>query len=165
MQKAFIIIIMVMFVISTIGFYFAAIGSPEPSSRQQRDEREAAAEPDVPEAEGFDIPEYVQQPGVDFREVVDATDQDQVGITIGDNYFETTVLRIEQGTTVTWRNQGDARHSVVSDEASAKQGLGSDLLTNGQEYTYTFDETGLYEYFCEPHPASMKGAVKVVEAS
>ena len=40
--------------------------------------------------------------------------------------------------------------------------FGSGTLTTGQEYSYTFNDAGAYDYFCSQHPASMKGTIKVV---
>lgn len=165
MQRAFIIIIMVIFIISTIGFYIAALGTPpeereaEHSSRQ----REEAAMPDIPEDTEIEIPEYVQTAGMDFREVEDATGQDGVKITIGDNFFKTTVLEVSAGTTVTWRNQGAAEHTVTSDPQSPSGGLDSGRLAAGKTYTVTFDEPGQHNYFCELHPASMRAVINVVD--
>lgn len=93
----------------------------------------------------------------------DATDQPEVSVDIGDFFYEPTVLTVSKGTTVTWTNQGNIQHNVVSWSGSPNQGLDSELLGNGETYSYTFEETGDYVYFCEPHPFRMRGIVTVVE--
>lgn len=165
MQRAFIIIIMVIFIISTIGFYIAALGTP-PEERQAEDDsrqREEAAMPDIPEDADIEIPDYVQTAGVDFRQVEDVTGQEEVEITVGDAFFETTVLKVSAGTTLTWHNQGSATHTVNSDPDSPVGGLDSGRLAAGETYAFTFDEPGQYNYFCEMHPASMRGSINVVD--
>lgn len=165
MQRAFIIIIMVIFIISTIGFYIAALGTP-PEERQAEDDsqqRQEAATPDIPEDTDVEVPDYVRTAGVDFRQVEDATGQEEVEITVGDNFFETTVLEVSAGTTLTWHNQGSAAHTITSDPDSPVGGLDSGRLAAGETYAVTLDEPGQYNYFCELHPASMRGSINVVD--
>lgn len=96
------------------------------------------------------------------RGTVDMQGQQEVSVDIGDYYYDATVLTVSQGTTVTWTNQGNIQHNVVTDESSPDGGeLNSELLGNGEAYSYTFDEPGTYYYFCEPHPTSMRGVVIV----
>lgn len=92
-----------------------------------------------------------------------ATDKPEVPISIDDNIFRTTYLKIKKGTKVVWTNNGNLRHDVVSAESSPKQGLGSALLAPGQTYEFTFNELGVYEYFCTPHSNEMRGVITVVE--
>ena len=37
----------------------------------------------------------------------------------------------------------------------------SGQLAKGDEFEFTFEESGTYEYFCEIHPATMSGRVVV----
>lgn len=110
---------------------------------------------------GAGYPEYVK--GANLGDIVDATGKEEVEIVINDNIFEQTVVTISKDTTVTWVNEGRIRHNVVSDSSSPKQGLNSELLTNGQTFSYTFDQTGTYNYYCQPHPFDMKAVIEVVE--
>lgn len=96
-------------------------------------------------------------------ETVDATDQKEVTISIDDFIFETTYLKIKKGTKVTWVNNGQIQHDVTSSSSSPNGGLGSNLLSNGDTYGFTFEEAGVYEYFCTPHPTEMRGVITVVE--
>lgn len=69
-------------------------------------------------------------------------------------------LTVKVGTTVTWVNQDAAKHTVTGDPGVT--GLDSALLGQGESYSYTFTEKGLYTYHCSPHPY-MKASVEVVE--
>lgn len=106
-------------------------------------------------------PAYVE--GANLGRVIDAAGRSEFEVTIDDNIFEPTVVTVSRGTTVTWVNKGNIRHNVVSDDSSPKQGLGSELLGNGETYSHTFDEVGIYNYYCRPHPFDMKAVIKVVE--
>ncbi len=94
---------------------------------------------------------------------VDATDKLKVSIGIGDFFFDPTILKVKNGTTVTWTNSGMIGHDVKTDSNSPKQGPSSELLDRGDTYSFTFDEPGLYLYICSPHPTQMRGVIEVVE--
>lgn len=91
----------------------------------------------------------------------DLTMQDEVTMDIKDFDFEKPNIKIKTGTKVTWTNVDEARHNVVIDGEGA-QGLGSELLAKGESYSFTFDEVGMTNYLCSPHPY-MKGMINVVE--
>lgn len=97
------------------------------------------------------------------KQTVDASESQQVNVSIGDFFFDPTVLTIKSGTTVTWTNNGHIRHDVTSDKDSPNQGLSSELLGQGESYSFTFEATGLYLYICSPHPTQMRAAIKVVD--
>lgn len=101
--------------------------------------------------------------GANIGETVDATDENEVQVSIDDFIFEPTVITVSKGTTVTWTNEGNVRHDVTSTEDSPMKGLSSDLLANGESYSFTFEDTGDYYYYCQPHPFRMRAAVRVVE--
>jgi len=101
--------------------------------------------------------------GAVIGETVDARGEDEVEISIDDFLFEQTVVTIDAGTTVTWTNNGNAGHDVVSASESPMSGLDSSLLGNGDTYSFTFDEAGTYEYICTPHPNQMRAVIEVVE--
>ena len=70
--------------------------------------------------------------------------------------FEPADLLIDSGTAVTWQWAGGVAHDVVgSNFASAIQ-------TDGT-FTYTFNQPGAYDYWCNLHPG-MKGTVTVVSS-
>ena len=62
--------------------------------------------------------------------------------------YEPTTLYIEEGTTVTWLNKDPVPHSVTGPFLT----LGSDkLLNQGQSTSVTFEDTGVYPYYCVLH--------------
>ena len=99
---------------------------------------------------------------------VDRTDQDAVEIAVGAQgngggfAFDPPAVRVTPGTEVTWRWTGDGgAHNVVSN-GDGPLDSGETVDQEGAEYTYTFEEMGVYEYYCVPHEAvGMKGAVVV----
>ncbi len=102
-----------------------------------------------------------------IRSAIKKTTTDRVGaqkanVTVGDFYFDPTVMKIGVGTTVTWTNVGMIGHDVKTDKSSPMQGPGSDILDRGETYTYTFNEPGLYLYYCSPHPVQMRAVIEVI---
>jgi plastocyanin len=66
-----------------------------------------------------------------------------------DNFsFGPQTLTIAAGTTVTWTNNDDVPHTVVSDDKLFK----SKALDTDDKFTYTFAKPGTYNYFCSVHP-------------
>lgn len=101
--------------------------------------------------------------GANIGAAVIAIDGADVKISIDDSIFKTTYLKIKKGTKVAWTNDGNLRHDVTSAESSPNKGLNSGLLGNGETYEFTFDSTGVYEYFCTPHASEMKAVITVVD--
>jgi plastocyanin len=101
--------------------------------------------------------------GANIGQTVDASAQSEATIEIDDFIFKTTTLKVKKGTAVTWINNGRVQHDVTSTTNSPKQGLSSEMLGNGEKYSFTFNEAGMYQYFCSPHPTQMRGVVEVVE--
>jgi amicyanin len=66
-------------------------------------------------------------------------------------------VRIKAGSTVTWTNEDDIPHTVVS-----PHNFRSKVLDTDGTYSFTFTTPGTYKYFCSLHP-HMTGAI-VVEA-
>lgn len=83
--------------------------------------------------------------------------------------YKPAQLAVAPGTTVTWKQQDAGVHTVTSGTvekgASAKTEpdgtFDSGEIAKGEEFTYTFEEAGKFEYFCEVHPATMTGTVTV----
>lgn len=66
-----------------------------------------------------------------------------------DNFNYTPVaLTVSRGDRVTWINNDSISHTVTSDDQVFESGL----LDKGEEFSYTFNETGTFTYFCIPHP-------------
>lgn len=75
--------------------------------------------------------------------------------------FGPAKMTIKKGTKVTWTNKDDAHHDISPDKASPDF-TASELLSNGQSYSYTFNTAGSYSYHCTPHPY-MKAVIEVTE--
>jgi len=74
-------------------------------------------------------------------------------------------LTVEIGTTITWTNQDIAEHTVTSGTTDGSVGSGDGLFDSGlffagESYSQTFDEAGVFSYFCSVHPW-MSGTVTV----
>ncbi len=73
-----------------------------------------------------------------------------------DNFsFSAATLTVPAGTTVTWTNQDDVPHTVVSTDKV----FASPVLDTNDKYSFTFVKPGTYPYFCSIHP---KMTAKVV---
>jgi plastocyanin len=67
-----------------------------------------------------------------------------------DNFsFAPQTITIPAGTQVTWTNQDDIPHTVVSDD---KATFKSRALDTDEKFSFTFTKPGTYEYFCSIHP-------------
>ena len=79
-------------------------------------------------------------------------------IEIEDFAYAPASLTVKVGTTVTWTNKDNVRHTVTSDTGVFDSGLfGKDA-----SFSFTFTEVGVFPYFCTPHPY-MVATVTVVE--
>ena len=77
----------------------------------------------------------------------------------------TGIVEILPGDTITWKNVDSAVHTVTSGTASdGYDGMfDSGLFGPGKSFSYTFEQSGVYPYYCLPHPW-MEGTVFVVAA-
>jgi len=74
-----------------------------------------------------------------------------------DNFsFVPETLTVKAGATVTWVNNDDVPHTVVS----TTKKFSSRVLDTDDKYDQTFSVPGTYEYYCSVHP-HMKGKVIV----
>jgi len=89
------------------------------------------------------------------------TTADPNTVTIKNMDFATKSLTVKKGTTVTWKNEDSASHTVTFDD-SAMSSANSSLFANGETYKYTFDTAGTFAYHCTPHPF-MKGTIVVTD--
>lgn len=77
--------------------------------------------------------------------------------------FSPSNLEVEAGTTVTWQNSSDLVHTVTSGSDREHDELfNSGDVAPGDSYSFTFTDTGTFDYFCIPHPG-MAGTITVVE--
>ena len=68
-------------------------------------------------------------------------------IWVRDSIFNPAILRVPAGTTVIWHFEGRSPHTVTADDGSFKSGF----LKRGETFRITFDEPGVYRFYCEPH--------------
>jgi plastocyanin len=76
-------------------------------------------------------------------------------VTIDNFTFAPAQLVVKIGTTVTWKNQDDIPHTIVSAGKFKSKALDTD-----DSYSFTFTAAGDYTYFCSLHP-HMTGTIKV----
>lgn len=80
-------------------------------------------------------------------------------------------LKVERGTMVRWTQQDAGFHTVTSGRAETDTSgrvqtepdgtYASDRLAKGETFTFAFDDAGVFPYFCEIHPATMRGEIQV----
>jgi len=88
-----------------------------------------------------------------------AVDAATIDVDIVSFTFSPDTLTISKGDTVRWtNNDGIIPHTTTSDTAIWDSGT----LTNGQQFSFTFDQVGTYPYHCSIHP-SMTATVIVEE--
>ena len=80
--------------------------------------------------------------------------------------FSPKIIRVEPGTTVIWESGGANDHNVIASDGSW-QAISSDyfeygIITKGDQYEHTFNEPGIYEYYCPYHGTNNKGMVGTV---
>ena len=80
-----------------------------------------------------------------------------VQISISGKAYIPAQIRVSRGTTVVWTNDDSMSHTVSSTDSPP---WGSGEILPGGTFQYTFDNPGLYSYFCVLHP-EMLGAVMV----
>jgi len=83
-----------------------------------------------------------------------------IPLDIKDFRFSPTEITIKKDTTVTWTQKDSVPHTVTT--TSGPESFDSGTLSQGEEFSYTFQKTGTYEYYCSIHP-NMKGKVTVTE--
>ncbi len=74
--------------------------------------------------------------------------------------FAPETITIKRGMAVVWTNEDSVNHQISSD--SGPISFDSEAIRPGEEYFFTFDAPGTYEYHCNIHPF-MRGKVIVTE--
>ncbi|MFC7226254.1 plastocyanin/azurin family copper-binding protein [Salinirubellus salinus] len=88
----------------------------------------------------------------------------------GSLVFEPAELYVKPGTTVNFVWESDLHNIVVESQPEGAnwegtEGGAADTYDTGHEYSFTFETTGTYEYYCAPHRSSgMVGTVIVNES-
>ena len=119
-------------------------------------------DPDDPEAA---VDEYLAEVG-NYDGIQDFTGEEEVtvqngnveGIDVQQFVFEPAAIRIDTGTTVVWEWADDQNHSVTDEDGAFDSGV-----QDSGPFEHTFDEAGVYLYFCQPHRAQNQQGAVVVE--
>jgi plastocyanin len=81
-----------------------------------------------------------------------------VSVTIQNFSYVPVTVSVANGTTVTWTNNDTVSHTVTS----VTPGLfDSGPISPGATWSYTFNQTGSFEYSCTIHPSIPHGTVTV----
>ena len=96
----------------------------------------------------------------------ESTSLDPQIVKVVDDEFSPKVIRVEPGTTVIWESGGANNHNVIASDGTW-QAISSDyfeygIITKGDQYEHTFNEPGVYEYYCPYHGTNNKGMVGTV---
>ena len=85
------------------------------------------------------------------------TEQPSVNVNITNLNFVPTTVYVPIGKTVIWTNNDDVIHTITSVTGSFDSGS----IDPGTTYSYTFNQTGTYEYSCTIHASIPHGRVIV----
>ena len=77
-----------------------------------------------------------------------AAPPDFTQIVIEDFMFTPNSLTVKAGSSVTWVNEDDEPHSVVSDTGSFRSGA----VDTNETFSFEFDKPGTYHFTCAIHP-------------
>jgi len=88
---------------------------------------------------------------INVRDILEKAIQDKSvvvakTIEITKNGFEPKNVNISPGQTISWTNKDEVAHTITS--ANFKSGV----LNTGKSFSYTFNEKGIYDYYCSIHP-------------
>ena len=89
-------------------------------------------------------------------------------VAMADVAFDPVRVSVDSGATVEWVNDDGFRHDVTAAQFhdSATDWGFAESLASGASTTYTFEDSGVYEYYCTIHgKGGMCGAVLVGDAS
>ena len=115
------------------------------------------------DARGEETPNYA-------GEATDATGQGEVTVEVGSDTdngpygFGPAAVTVDAGTTVNFEWVSDGHNVLVDSQPDGADWQGIESLeSGGYSASQTFDEPGVYKYYCKPHlPMGMKGVVEVV---
>lgn len=88
----------------------------------------------------------------------------EITIALENFKFNPQAVRVSRGTKVTWINKDGAIHTVNTDNHPYHTyylSQNSRDLKQGETYSVTFDEPGIYPYHCTPHAQNMTGTLLV----
>ena len=74
--------------------------------------------------------------------------------------FNPSQPSVAKGATITWTNDDGTTHTVTSGVPGTLSGKFDQRVEPGKTFSFTFSDTGTYEFFCNIHN-SMRGTVTV----
>ncbi|HBX78170.1 MAG TPA: hypothetical protein DEG43_11015 [Acidimicrobiaceae bacterium] len=99
-------------------------------------------------------------------EFIDNTGSAVVSIVVSDNKFSPKFTIVDEGTKVTWSNEGRNPHNIVETQKGAFQGVSQAEFAPGAVHSVTFDTPGDFPYYCSIHgtpKAAQYGGIRVVK--
>lgn len=99
--------------------------------------------------------------GADLPDDLVVMDGRQVAVDSLDNTFRVQNIQVLPGTTVTWTNVGRNEHDVLPVEGD---GWGAEVedFQPGDVYEHTFEDPGVYPYYCSIHGTTTAGMIGTV---
>lgn len=118
---------------------------------------------DISEAEFLNAIKFLIESGiivVEFSEVVSEMRDAQVIIpngnfdVSGSGFYMPLNLEISKNTKVIWVNDDSVPHNIQSQDelGNVTDLFNSPPLNTGDRFEYTFEESGVYNYYCSFHP-------------
>ncbi len=88
-----------------------------------------------------------------------------ITVSMVDNEFQPPRITVNKNDTIKWVNNGFLDHTTTSGEVGVPNGIwDSGIIHLGSSYSFTFNDTGTYQYFCSIYwQQGMVGSVTVVE--
>lgn len=114
-------------------------GKPPPKEEPKEDDEGSSS--DRPSARPSSSSEGGSGPTTHYVNIVEGSSTDDWG-------YDPPILNVATGDTVVWENTGDIEHTVTADDGSFDSGS----IPPGGTFEFTFEETGDFNYHCEPHP-------------
>lgn len=74
--------------------------------------------------------------------------EDTSDVVMSDNQFEPRNIHADAGATVTWTNEDETRHTVIS---ASENWTKDSEVDGGEETTHAFEEDGVYDVYCSVH--------------
>ena len=76
----------------------------------------------------------------------------EANVTMQGLAYQPAELSISSGTTVTWTNEDNVGHTVTAGTRGSPTGQFDENVPAGESFSYTFTESGTYDYYCSIHP-------------
>ncbi len=101
--------------------------------------------------------------GTDVEAPDDAVeiDTDPAPVTALDNSFTPENIQVKAGTEVVWTNKGRNEHNALHVDGD-DWGVEVDDFQPGDVYSHSFDEPGVYRYYCSIHGTTDAGMIGTV---